>query len=89
MQTRTKVVESDLDGFGYGRAEYCEEFGDHSTLEICFRDNSNDPLQTMEIVGSIEIEEFFKLIDRVRRTKEEVAADEAELERLYGPPPVE
>jgi hypothetical protein len=69
MQARTKVVEDDLGGFGYGRIEYREEHGDRdsSRLEIYFRDNSNDPLQTMEIVGSIEIEEFFKLIDRVRR----------------------
>jgi hypothetical protein len=67
MQDRTKVVEDDLGGFGYGRIEYREDHGDSSRLEIYFRDNSNDPLQTMEIVGSIEIAEFFKLIDRVRR----------------------
>jgi hypothetical protein len=67
MQAQTKMVESDLGGFGYGRIEYREDHGDSSTLEIFFRDNSNDPLQTMEIVGSIEIAEFFKLIDRVRR----------------------
>jgi hypothetical protein len=90
MPVRRKVVESDLQGFGYGHIEYCEEFGDHSTLVITFNDNmSNHVRQTMEIVGSCEIEEFFKLIDRARRTKEEIAADEAELERLYGRPPEE
>ena len=61
-----RIVESDLWGFGYGRIEYREDRGDSSTLEITFRDNSNDPRQTMRIVGSIEIGEFFKLIDRVR-----------------------
>jgi hypothetical protein len=68
MQARTKVVEGDLEGFGYGRVEWYEEHGDHSTLTITFNDNmSNHVRQTMEIVGSIEIAEFFKLIDRVRR----------------------
>jgi hypothetical protein len=77
MPVRRKVVESDLQGFGYGHIEYCEEFGDHSTLTITFNDNmSNHVRQTMEIVGSSEIEEFFKLIDRVRA--EETAAVEEE-----------
>jgi hypothetical protein len=67
MQAQTKMVESNLDGFGYGRIEYREEHGDSSTLVITYRDNTNDPMQTMRIVGSIEIAEFFKLIDRVRR----------------------
>jgi hypothetical protein len=82
--TRNKAVESDLGGFGYGRIEYYEEYGDRSTLEITFNhDNNSDyPQQTMTIIGSIEIDEFFKLIDLVRRTKEEIAADHAELERL-------
>jgi hypothetical protein len=66
-----RVVEGDLEGFGYGRVEYYEEHGDSSRLEITFRDNSNDPMQTMRIVGSIEIEEFFKLIDRVRAVEGE------------------
>ena len=67
MQAQTKMVESDLDGFGYSRIEWCEKHGDSSTLEITYRDNTNDPMQTMRIVGSIEIAEFFKLINRARR----------------------
>jgi hypothetical protein len=68
MEPWTRVVEDDLQGFGYGRVEWYEEQGDHSTLTITFNDNmSNHVRQTMEIVGSCEIEEFFKLIDRVRR----------------------
>lgn len=62
-----KIVEDDLGGFGYGRVEYREEHGAHSTLEITFNaDNCYEPKQTMTIVGSIEIQEFFKLIDQVR-----------------------
>ena len=52
MPVRRKVVESDLQGFGYGHIEYCEEFGDHSTLTIFFSDHSYNPRQRMEIVGS-------------------------------------
>jgi hypothetical protein len=66
MQDQTKIVESDLLGCGYARLEYREEHGDHSTLVITFNDNSDNPRQTMTIVGSIEIEGFFDLIDQVR-----------------------
>jgi hypothetical protein len=55
-------------GFGRGRVEYYEEHGDGSTLEIVFDDSSNtgDGPQRMRVVGSIEISQFFALIDRVR-----------------------
>jgi hypothetical protein len=66
-EDQTRVIESDLGGFGYGRVAYYEEHGDHSTLEITFRDNTDEPRQTMTIVGSIEIAEFFQLLDRVRQ----------------------
>jgi hypothetical protein len=66
----TKIVESDLCGCGHGRIEYREEHGDSSTLVISVDNSGNtgdDRPEMMRIVGSIEIEEFFKLIDRVRR----------------------
>jgi hypothetical protein len=64
-----RIVESDLCGFGHGRIEYREDHGDSSTLMITIDNSSNtgiDQLEMMTIVGSIEIEEFFKLIDQVR-----------------------
>jgi hypothetical protein len=67
--TERKVVENDGSyGFARGRVEYCEEHGDGSTLEIFFDDslNSCGPPQSMRVVGSIEISQFFALIDRVR-----------------------
>jgi hypothetical protein len=63
-----KVVESELNGCGYCRVEYDEHHGDSSTLSIEI-DNSGatgEELKSLTIYGSIEIAEFFNLIDRVR-----------------------
>ena len=65
-----RIVESDLGGLGHGRVEYDEELGDRSRLVITFNDNSDEPRQTMTIIGSIEIAEFFQLIDRVRGSED-------------------
>jgi hypothetical protein len=67
--TERKVVENNGSyGFASGRIEYYEDHGDCSTLDIFFDDSSNtgEPPQSMRIVGSIEISQFFALIDRVR-----------------------
>jgi hypothetical protein len=63
-----KVVESELYGLGYCRVEYDEHHGDSSTLTIEI-DNSGatrEKLKSLTIYGSIEIGEFFNLIDRIR-----------------------
>jgi hypothetical protein len=61
------TVESDLLGCGYCRIERKGRGGTSDRLEITIEDGvTGDGVKTLTIAGSIEIEEFFALIDQIQ-----------------------
>jgi hypothetical protein len=62
------IVEHDfIASDGFCRIKWDEHHGNSSKLEITVKgDSSGDDHRTMTITGSIEIEEFFALVDKIR-----------------------